>query len=45
MTELEKLKAKYQQVKELMKDGLATAEDLANVKKQIDTYVNKLFAD
>lgn len=45
MTELEKLKAKYQLVKELVADGMATAEDLENVKKQIDDHVKKLFAE
>lgn len=45
MTELEKLKEKYRLVKELVADGMATEEDLESVKKQIDAYVAKLFAD
>lgn len=45
MTELERLKAKYKMVKELVADGMATEADLASVKKQIDECVAKLFAD
>ena len=45
MTELEALKAKYKLVKELIADGLATEQDLDKIKKQIDNYINKLFAD
>ena len=45
MTELERLKAKYRLIKELIKDGLATEKDLESVKKQIDDYVSKLFSN
>ena len=45
MTELEKLKAKYQHLKELVADGMASEEDLQRLKKQIDEYVTKLFAE
>lgn len=45
MTELEKLKEKYRLLKELVADGMATEADLERVKKQIDDYVAKLFAE
>lgn len=45
MTELESLKAKYKLIKELIADGLATEQDLAKIKKQIDEYISNLFSN